>query len=570
MRGPDMTWIDRWGLVAGTIGAWASLGPSLIPRRWWMTALTVGFSQISGYFSGRALHLLAIAARSGFDWALRRPSRRAPGRRRRSPRRDRLELLAAAVVGITAGAGTVAAMRVSLPRQAEIAELVRARIPAVREQLIGLAAANGATSFALLLEWARVLTTRRIRHRLHRVLPGAVSAILGAAGPLLALWLVSDRVVRDVLWRQLLDAASTSNDSELPGLSRPTSPLRSGSPQSTESWRGLGRYGRAFVASGPRAADIARATGSEALEPIRVFAGVRSWRSVTGAARAVAGELRRTGAFERSAIVLVTTTGTGWTSDWSAAAVEHLTGGDVATAGMQYTTLASGPAFLSHPRLAARAAAALRKAVEAELEQSAPARRPRLFVTGESLGAHGVLGSFASLDELLQRTDGGVIAGAPRISRHWERLVAGRDAGSPETAPVIERGRRIRFATRPAELDADWQGRPFEPWQAPRLAMLQHASDPIVWWSPQLLLRRPDWLRERVGRDVTPHMRWFPIVTFWQLATDMPASVSVPGGYAHRYFEEYVPAWASVLGVPLDAHDEARIVAGIRRRLPQR
>jgi len=34
--------------------------------------------------------------------------------------------------------------------------------------------------------------------------------------------------------------------------------------------------------------------------------------------------------------------------------------------------------------------------------------------------------------------------------------------------------------------------RPAAPWTVPRLVYLQHASDPIVWWSPELLVRKPD------------------------------------------------------------------------------
>ena len=35
------------------------------------------------------------------------------------------------------------------------------------------------------------------------------------------------------------------------------------------------------------------------------------------------------------------------------------------------------------------------------------------------------------------------------------------------------------------------------------MLFLQHASDPIVWWSEDLLFNRPDWLREPPGRDRT-------------------------------------------------------------------
>jgi hypothetical protein len=52
---------------------------------------------------------------------------------------------------------------------------------------------------------------------------------------------------------------------------------------------------------------------------------------------------------------------------------------------------------------------------------------------------------------------------------------------------------------------------------------LQHASDPIVWWSPRLIWDEPDWLGEPHGQDVLGAMVWIPLVTFWQVAADLPA-----------------------------------------------
>ena len=59
---------------------------------------------------------------------------------------------------------------------------------------------------------------------------------------------------------------------------------------------------------------------------------------------------------------------------------------------------------------------------------------------------------------------------------------------------------------------------------------LQHASDPIPWWSPNLLVEEPDWMHEGVGTDVRP-MRWASFATFWQLTTDMMVAGSTPAGH---------------------------------------
>ncbi|MGO2608733.1 MAG: alpha/beta-hydrolase family protein, partial [Brachybacterium tyrofermentans] len=71
---------------------------------------------------------------------------------------------------------------------------------------------------------------------------------------------------------------------------------------------------------------------------------------------------------------------------------------------------------------------------------------------------------------------------------------------------------------------------------------------PVVWWRPSLLWEEPAWLRQRFGHDVTTAMRWFPWITFWQIAADMPLSIKVTGGHGHSYHEEMVPIWAAVLG----------------------
>lgn len=77
---------------------------------------------------------------------------------------------------------------------------------------------------------------------------------------------------------------------------------------------------------------------------------------------------------------------------------------------------------------------------------------------------------------------------------------------------------------------------------------LQHASDPIpiVWWSPDLAWQRPDWLREERGEDVSPSMRWYPLVTFLRVAADMAVSNDVPAGHGHRY-DHFLEYWAAII-----------------------
>jgi uncharacterized membrane protein len=74
-----------------------------------------------------------------------------------------------------------------------------------------------------------------------------------------------------------------------------------------------------------------------------------------------------------------------------------------------------------------------------------------------------------------------------------------------------------------------------------------HASDPIVWWSPRLILNEPDWIREAPGQDVLEGTVWLPFVTFWQVTADLPFSTGVPGGHGHKYTTEQVDGWFAVM-----------------------
>ena len=119
--------------------------------------------------------------------------------------------------------------------------------------------------------------------------------------------------------------------------------------------------------------------------------------------------------------------------------------------------------------------------------------------------------------------------------------MADRDADSLERLPVYQHGAIARWAAVPPDL-----AQPATTWGPPRITYLQHASDPIVWWSPDLLLHQPDWLREPRGADVLPATQWLPWVTFWQVTADMVYSTGVPDGHGHVYKREYVDAWAAV------------------------
>ncbi len=84
-----------------------------------------------------------------------------------------------------------------------------------------------------------------------------------------------------------------------------------------------------------------------------------------------------------------------------------------------------------------------------------------------------------------------------------------------------------------------------------RIVFLQYASDAITFFDFRDLYRRPAWMEPPYGPDVSPQLRWVPVVTMLQLALDMSVSTETPIGYGHVYApQHYVNAWLAVTGVP--------------------
>jgi uncharacterized membrane protein len=243
--------------------------------------------------------------------------------------------------------------------------------------------------------------------------------------------------------------------------------------------------------------------------------------------------------------VVVTTTGTGWVDPAASDSLEYEFNGDTAMVGMQYSYLPSWLSFLVDQVKARDAGRALFDAVYGAWSQLPPTSRPQLYVFGESLGTFGGEAAFSGLADIQNRTDGVLWAGPPNFNELWRGIVAGRDAGSPEWLPVVDHGRTVRFADEASDLNG-----PSGPWGEPRVVYLQNASDPIVWWSPRLILNHPDWLRGQRGPDVSGSMVWIPFVSFWQVTADLVFSTGVPDGHGHKYEADYVNGWAAVAQPP--------------------
>ena len=386
---------------------------------------------------------------------------------------------------------------------------------------------------------------RYLVRQLDRIAPPRVSAVI-VVGLLLALTIaLLNGVVARVAMSTINTTFSAVNDETDPDFPAPTSPLRSGGPQSLASWESLGHQGRVFVSAGPTVDELTKFNGRQAIEPIRAYAGLHSADGIEATAKLAAEELRREGGLDREVVAVATTTGTGWINEAEASALEYMYNGNSAIVSMQYSFLPSWLSFLVDNENARQAGQALFEAVDAMIREMPEAQRPKLVVFGESLGSFGGEAPFLALNNLVARTDGALFSGPTFNNTIWEDLTRNRDAGSPMWLPIYDKGENVRFAAR-----ADNLGRPPDPWGEPRVVYLQHASDPIAWWNADLLFSKPDWLKEPRGYDLSPRMEWIPIVTFLQVSADMAVAVDVPDGHGHVYARDVANAWAAILQPP--------------------
>ncbi len=403
--------------------------------------------------------------------------------------------------------------------------------------LLAAAVVLVAVGFARALRWASRMVTRGAAPWV----PAPVARVVGV-GVVLVLGV---SLLNDVVIRSLADVADESfrriNAESRPDTAAPIEPNRSGSPDSLVAWASLGNQGRTFVTRGPTQEELAALFEGAAREPIRAYVGVDSAPTNAERAALAVQELERTDAFSREVLLVMTTTGTGWVDPQIAEPVEYMYGGDTAIVATQYSYLPSWLSFVVDLPRAREAGRVLFDAVYEVWSELPADDRPLLLVAGESLGSFGGESAFSGSADMANRTDGVLFVGPPNANQLWSEFTANREAGTPEVRPTYRDGETVRFATDPASLVGEEDG-----WSNPRVMYLQHASDPVTWWSPGLLLNRPDWLLEERGDDVLPSMQWYPLVTFWQVTADMIFSTKVPAGHGHNYGTEPTAAWAVI------------------------
>jgi uncharacterized membrane protein len=400
-----------------------------------------------------------------------------------------------------------------------------------------------------------------------------------------ALVLTTSGVGVSMLWHRAMHRIEAGTATDVPVIesgeaARWVPSTVSGGPESLVPWTSLGREGRRHaltvvrpqpIADRPRGVpdlSIETVMGEPArAAPVQVYVGLDSAGSARERVDLALAEMERAGAFDRSLLVLVSPTGTGYVNYVAMAAVQYLALGDVATVTLQYSRR---PSPLSLRMIAAaREQNRLLWSRVLQRVREQPAPRPRVVLFGESLGAHtsqdvflhwGTLG----LDAL--GIDRALWIGTPYGSGWMQQVTRGDrlDVDRDAVAVVNDLGQL-------EQLGAGRRARP-------RFVLLSHDNDGVTKFGLDLLWSPPGWLGpdrprpERVDggspRGIPPAMRWRPITTFFQTFVDMK-NAQVPGEYrawAHDYRADLPRVVSEVYGLPAAPGQLVRIEEALQLR----
>ena len=354
----------------------------------------------------------------------------------------------------------------------------------------------------------------------------------------------------------------------------------SGSGPSLVSWETLGREGRRHAVAGVRPEPVPnRPAGMPDLSipavmkepacatPVQVYVGLDSAPTAAERVDLALAEMDRAGAWDRSLIMLVSPTGTGYVNYSATASVQYLTRGDCAIVTMQYSKRPS-PLSLGRIKVAREQNRLLWLRIVERLRDLPAERRPRVVLFGESLGAHtsqDVFIHWGTLGLQALGIDRALWIGTPYASRWPRRSPARTDPtsmpASSRSSTISARSRRCRqtgaagcgtccsattttaspssgpTSSRPGPTGSTAAGLPSKTSQAPA----------------------------RADRE---SMRWRPVVTFAQLLVDMK-NAQIPGQYrawAHDYRPDLPRFIREIYDLPCSDEQLASIEAAVAQR----
>ena len=358
-------------------------------------------------------------------------------------------------------------------------------------------------------------------------------------------------------------------------------PSCSGSEQSLVPWATLGREGQRHAIAVVRPQPVAdRPAGVPDLsipavmkrpavaDPVQVYVGLDSAPTARERVDLALAEMDRTGAWDRSLLMLISPTGTGYVNYCAQAAVQYLSLGDAATVTMQYS---KRPSPLSLGKVAgAREQNRLLWLQIAQRVRDMPlARRPRVVVFGESLGAHtsqDVFMHWGTLGPEALGIDRALWVGTPYASRWMQQVIL---YSRPDTDPDV-----VAMVNDFGQVLA----MPAERRERLRYVLVSHDNDGVTKFGADLLVKPPRWLGDGrppieivppySPRGIPPSMRWRPLTTFFQLLVDMK-NAQVPGSYLasrHDYRPDLTRFVSLVYGLPATPDELDRVDTALQER----
>jgi uncharacterized membrane protein len=343
--------------------------------------------------------------------------------------------------------------------------------------------------------------------------------------------------------------------------SPPRSPLVSGSGQSLVSWQSLGREGRRHIATVLTSSAIESTMGEPAIDPIRVYVGLDSAPTEEERISLALDELERTGAFNRSLILVTSPTGTGYVNYVAVESVEYMTRGNCATVTIQYSKRPS-PLSLDRVWEGRKHFRLLLAAIHRKLYRMPPGERPRLVVFGESLGAHTSQDAFLHTGTQGLEQAGierGLWIGSPHLSKWKVQVMTG---GRPD----VESSSVGEFNSFDEVEAMDPEAR-----KELRYFLVTHGNDGVGRFGPDLLIQQPDWLGDEHARPVgvPPSQKWVTPTTFFQTLIDMKNAMNVVPGQFDANGHDYRADLARFVreAYALDCSDDqlARIEEALRQ-----
>lgn len=525
------------GLITGIRFASKSLEPSLMPRSAVDQGLVMGGSFLTGFVSGttasravalvplpgssKAIRAVGVAAAAGRSATLLGADDDADvppqeeGEAWAEAGTEVVSALALSGVGTTKqppimSTATLAAVAASTAMEAKVALDRRpddpdpAYLATAAGVALGLNAVLGGLAAAIGFG-ARAVGRKSSQRGPIRFLVTGVTA----AGILAVLGIGAKTAIGRVLGK----IAAGNRSTEISYATPPEASGMSGSAYSLAAYESLGLQGRRLVSEFTRPADIESVMGeTPRAEPVRVYVGLGTAEDEDERIEIAIQEMRRAGGFDRSLIIAASPAGTGYVNYIAAEAAELMARGDVATIAVQYGEV---PSMLSIGKVgdAARIYAKVVSRLREELTTTG--RSARLAAYGESLGAitcqMGVLAASESLDDLI--VDDALWVGTPQGSELFAELTA-------SGIPVFDQYEGLN-AYREAGNDD------------PPVFFLNHDNDPVTKFNPKIAIEMPEWINEsRTGRNMQPHQRWMPGISFWQTLIDTKnAATVIPGEF---------------------------------------